>query len=485
MMSNHPSRMIVGPFNRVEGDLEVKLSIEEQKVREARVNSPLFRGFERLLLNRPASDVLVYAPRICGICSVSQSVASAYALADVYQMQMANQGRILSNLILATENLADHLTSFYLFFMPDFTRPIYADYPWYDQVKQHFQAGSSALAQVMQIRATWLNIMGIVAGKWPHSLAIRAGGTTRAVALHEVLQLRTIVAQVQQFVSQRLIGDDLQTFLSLSSQDELMAWATSADAQAHLPLFLQIAQSLNLSELGVSQASLMSYGSYLKSDQDRYFTSGTYQHGQLGEVDVNRITEDVSHARYRLTEPCTPWQSSLDPAADRYNAYSWCKAPRLNGQVIEVGALARQVIDGHPLLRDLYQHSASNVMTRVFARVFEIARVLALVDAWLDELVVGEPSCYPDTPKDGRGVGLVEAARGSLGHWLAVEKGKIKQFQVIAPTTWNFSPRDQQGIAGALEQALVGTPCLDGEIDPVSVQHIVRSFDPCMSCTVH
>ena len=80
-------------------------------------------------------------------------------------------------------------------------------------------------------------------------------------------------------------------------------------------------------------------------------------------------------------------------------------------------------------------------------------------------------------------VGLVEAARGSLGHWLQVERGRIPNYQIIAPTTWNFSPRDAQGRPGALEQALVGAPA-DGA-SSAAVQHVVRSFDPCMVCTVH
>ena len=76
---------------------------------------------------------------------------------------------------------------------------------------------------------------------------------------------------------------------------------------------------------------------------------------------------------------------------------------------------------------------------------------------------------------------MMEAARGSLGHWLRVRNGRILNYQIIAPTTWNFSPRDRHGEPGAL----VGAPVRDGETEPLAVQHIVRSFDPCMVCTVH
>jgi hydrogenase large subunit len=82
-------------------------------------------------------------------------------------------------------------------------------------------------------------------------------------------------------------------------------------------------------------------------------------------------------------------------------------------------------------------------------------------------------------------MGLIEAARGSLGHWIGVRNGRIHNYQIIAPTTWNFSPRDSNGVPGALEQALVGAPVHEGEQNPLAVQHIVRSFDPCMACTVH
>jgi hydrogenase large subunit len=88
-------------------------------------------------------------------------------------------------------------------------------------------------------------------------------------------------------------------------------------------------------------------------------------------------------------------------------------------------------------------------------------------------------------PPEGQGAGLVEAARGSLGHWLRIEGGRIAAYQIVAPTTWNFSPRDAAGTPGPVESALVGADVRPGEDAPLAVQHIVRSFDPCMVCTVH
>jgi hydrogenase large subunit len=68
---------------------------------------------------------------------------------------------------------------------------------------------------------------------------------------------------------------------------------------------------------------------------------------------------------------------------------------------------------------------------------------------------------------------------------LVVRGGRIAAYQIIAPTTWNFSPRDADGVPGPVEEAVAGAPVRMGETRPVAVQHIVRSFDPCMVCTVH
>ena len=104
------SRLLVGPFNRVEGDLEVVLDVNDGRVASAHVNATMYRGFEQILQGKAPHDALVYVPRICGICSVSQSVASARALADLGGLTMPPNGQHATNLMLATENLADHLT---------------------------------------------------------------------------------------------------------------------------------------------------------------------------------------------------------------------------------------------------------------------------------------------------------------------------------------------------------------------------------------
>ena len=205
------TRRIVGPFNRVEGDLEITLDIADGKVEAAYVNSPLYRGFEQILQGKLPADALVLVPRICGICSVAQSAASALALADAAGVEPPNNGRLAANLTLATENMADHLTHFYLFFMPDFARADYAGRHWHAETVERFRATvGSAPNQVLPARARFMQMMGLLAGKWPHTLAVQPGGSTRPLQSSEIFRLHRTLREFRQFLETVTFGAGLE-----------------------------------------------------------------------------------------------------------------------------------------------------------------------------------------------------------------------------------------------------------------------------------
>lgn len=480
------TRLVLGPFNRVEGDLEVHLEVADGRVTEARVNAPLYRGFEQILPGKDPRDALVITPRICGICSVSQSMAAAAALADAAQVAMPPNGELATNLVLACENLADHLTHFYVFFMPDFARSVYADRPWYEETERRFRALTGlAAASVLPARAHFMHLMGLLAGKWPHSLSLQPGGTSKGVQPGERIRLLAILAAFRRFLERETFGDALESVAALDGIPALDDWVARDPGRGDLRRFLGIANDLGLDRWGRATDRFMSYGAYPIAGAP-LFRRGCWGDDRPGPLDLSLIAEDVSHSWSLGGEPLHPADGVTIPDPDRPGAYSWCKAPRLGRAVVEVGALARQLIDGHPLIGDLVAASGGNVRSRVIARLLETARVLIAMEDWVKAIEPGEPFCVPTRiPESASGVGLVEAARGSLGHWLGIRHGRILNYQIIAPTTWNFSPRDGDAVPGALEQALVGTPVRPGETTPVAVQHVVRSFDPCMVCTVH
>jgi hydrogenase large subunit len=481
------SRRVIGPFNRVEGDLEVTLDIESGRVRAAYVNSPMYRGFEQILVGKHPLDALVYVPRICGICSVAQSATAAQALAQCMGLQVPENGRLVANLTLAAENLADHLSHFYLFFMPDFAREGYRDREWFADIQARFKSMTgSATADVLPVRAKFMNVMGYLAGKWPHTLSLQPGGSSHALGEAEKLRLKILFTEFRGFLEKILFGDSLETVARLDSEAALMTWMEPRAKHADFPRFLNVARDLELQHKGRAADQFMSYGAY-SDGATALFQAGLWTGGKVQVLDVSDIREDVTRSWMAGDTALAPNEGNTMPQPDKQDAYSWCKAPRLSGQVVETGALARQMVAGHPLVRDLVNRYGASVMSRVVARMLEFALVLPAMETWLQKIQSGAVYCLPAVDiEEARGIGLIEAARGSLGHWLDVRKGKIFNYQIIAPTTWNFSPRDAMGEPGALEQALVGLSADDnGDSAPLEVQHVVRSFDPCMVCTVH
>ena len=209
------TRLIVGPFNRVEGDLELTLDLSEGRVEAARVATTLYRGFEQILVGRPAADALTIAPRICGICSLSQSIAAAAALRVLTDVRPPRNGELAANIAHAAENIADHLTHFYLFFMPDFARDFYAGASWFPEVAARFKAVSGAAAlEVLPARARLLHVMGLIAGKWPHSMAIQPGGVTRSLDLGEKMRLIAVLGEFRAFAERVLFAAPLEKIAS-------------------------------------------------------------------------------------------------------------------------------------------------------------------------------------------------------------------------------------------------------------------------------
>jgi hydrogenase large subunit len=482
------TRLLVGPFNRVEGDLEIRLEVADGRVTHAWVTAPMYRGFEQILQGKHPFDAMVYVPRICGICSVTQSVAAARALGAACGVETPPNGVWLTNLMLACENAADHLTHFYLFFMPDFTREVYAGRSWHAQAMRRFSTQVGAHSrEAVAARQRWMHIMGTLGGKWPHTQSIVPGGSTRNLSGSERFRLGSRVAEMRSFLERVLYAAPLEEVVALDSEQALEQWLQRDSQHGDLQLFLSIARDLQLHTLGRGPGLTMSYGSFADPMGDYAMAPGVWDGSTLQPVNTAQIAEDARHAW--LADAGTalhPSTGLTQPQMDKPGAYTWNKAPRLDGRVLETGALARQLAEGQPLVRALWSRTGGNVVTRALSRALELAQLVILTEHCLSAIVPDEPCSHEAVlPIDADAFGLCEAARGSLGHWLSIRGGRIANYQIIAPTSWNFSPRDRHGTPGALEAALVGAPVQPGEKTPVAVQHIVRSFDPCMVCTVH
>ena len=136
-----------------------------------------------------------------------------------------------------------------------------------------------------------------------------------------------------------------------------------------------------------------------------------------------------------------------------------------------------------------------STLGRTAARGLETRLVVHWMKGFYDDLIANvkkgntrtftrekwDPSTWPHTAE---GVGMTEAPRGALAHWIRIADGKIDNYQLVVPSTWNASPRDAKGQRSSYEASLIGTPVANVE-QPVEILRTVHSFDPCIACAVH
>jgi ferredoxin hydrogenase large subunit/hydrogenase large subunit len=126
-----------------------------------------------------------------------------------------------------------------------------------------------------------------------------------------------------------------------------------------------------------------------------------------------------------------------------------------------------------------------SVLGRHLCRAICAAVIADFLPEESERLEPGAPTMAEiKVPPSGEGFGAIEASRGALLHYIRIEDRKIASYECVVPTTWNASPRDDQGQPGAMESALIGTRLEDPQ-DQIESLRIVHSFDPCIACSVH
>jgi hydrogenase large subunit len=151
----------------------------------------------------------------------------------------------------------------------------------------------------------------------------------------------------------------------------------------------------------------------------------------------------------------------------------------------------------HKTLSDLQLpvEALFSTMGRTASRALECKILADAMPAWYDALMANihagdvrtfnETQWEPSTwPRHAEGVGFLEAPRGALAHWIAIDDGKISNYQAVVPSTWNAGPRDAAGTEGPYEAALKGTALHDPK-QPLEILRTIHSFDPCLACAVH
>jgi len=499
----------IDPVSRIEGHLKVEVTVDGGTVKEARCSGQLFRGFEIILLERDPRDAPLLVQRVCGVCPVVHAAASALSVDAAFGIadQIPDNGRVMRNLLLASEYLQSHILHFYHLAALDFVDvAAAADYEGPDSAlnslrdfiarqelapftpryegdyrlsKKDNQERASHYVRALEARRVAHEMLAVFGGKIPHQVGVVAGGCAEVPTADKIAAFLSKLGVLRHFIEEIYVPDVV------------------AIAKAYDDYF----------EVGPGPRRWLSYGAFdletAETDllkRKRFIPSGRVsQDLKLRPVDAGRIAEQVGHSWYDDATSGVPVAAAKTvPAPDKENGYSWLKAPRYDGQAYEVGPLARTLVAyaaGDAAVRSqvdgllgLFKASPAalfSVLGRHAARALEAKRLVKEMAEWVTSLRPGEPACeWRNPPQSGSGVGLTEGARGALGHWCEINDHKLSGYQLVVPTTWNASPQDDQGQPGPMEQALVGTKIKDMD-NPFEVVRVVRSFDPCLACSVH
>ena len=179
--------LFVSPLGRVEGDLDVRVTIEDGIVTSAWTEAAMFRGFEIILQGKDPQAGLIVTPRICGICGGSHLYKSAYALDTAWRTHLPPNATLVRNIAQACETLQSIPRYFYALFAIDLTNKNYARSLMYDEAVRRFApyVGSSYGPGVV-LSAKPVEVYAIFGGQWPHSSFMVPGGVMCAPTLSDV-----------------------------------------------------------------------------------------------------------------------------------------------------------------------------------------------------------------------------------------------------------------------------------------------------------
>jgi hydrogenase large subunit len=456
---------IIDPITRLEGHLKIEIKVDlvgrNQQVVDAKSTGTLFRGFEKILIGRDPQDAQHITQRICGVCPVPHGMASVLAQDKAYGVSIPSNARIMRNLVMGANFLQSHILHFYHLSLLD-----YVDGPdmppWQPSWKVDKRIVGSAATTLVDHYVTAINMTrkahelgALFGGRMPHPPAYIAGGFTAFPRQDRITQARNLINELILFIDSSYIRD---VEIVRSAYGD---YSTIGEGYGNLIAFGAFPQAQN-------ETSMLFQGGYIQNNSSA-----------VSPVDTSLIREQVRYSWYaNNTKNLQPARGKTTPKYPKKNAYSWLKAPRYDGNPYEASPLARMWINGD------YRNGIS-VMDRHIARALETQKIAKNMQSWLDQLQPGG-SVY--TPHNGivnaTVAGLTEAPRGALGHWVTMSAGKIKNYQIITPTCWNASPRDNVDLPGPIEKALVGTPVLNIE-EPIEVLRVIHSFDPCLACAVH
>ncbi|WP_340695784.1 nickel-dependent hydrogenase large subunit [Hydrogenobacter thermophilus] len=429
---------------RVEGTAELELIWKDGHIYDAKVRVASSRGIERVLEGRPFMDALAITPRVCGICGHAHLMACVKALEDaIGQVKLSQKAKLVRDITLMIEMVQNHIKWFYLFVMPDFIR-------LGEKLEEFEPFRGKKWKSAISIASEAVKIIAIFGGQWPHSSYAVPGGITSNFTNADLSKALSILDKVTDFFLEETVGMSMESF---QSSKKFGYWE---ELKGDVKLFAELCAKYGLDKIGLSYGRFLTGGEVFPCISPGHFTGEK----KLCSLNISKIKE-----------------TDISP-------YSGAKVVRYNGLPYETGPLSRQFLSGNPFIKRLYKIYRDSYMVRVLSRLLEIWE---LIDATREKLLylyalIKEPSYYTLHQKServtGEGIGIVEAARGTLIHNVRIEKGTVIKYDIITPSVWNLGPRCERYL-GVAERAMIGLK------NPIHAEMVLRSFDACSVCTTH
>ena len=396
--------------------------------------------------------------------------------------------------------------------------------PHYKLTPEQNLIGVAHYLKALDVQRDLAKMQAIFGGKNPHPQSIVVGGVTCVQDIQNPARIalfKTLLKEGTDFIKRAYLPDIYMAGTMYADE------ATDGEATFHNSKH-KGAMGKPVGGTGGGILSYMSYGDFRLDDTGFYhsellFPSGLVLDGDITkvhELDPSKITEDVTHSWYKGSgAPEHPYEGTtipeytgLEKKEDGYaylktdEKYSWIKSPLYDGKKVEVGPLARMVVGyvkGDARIKKYVDNFLKrsklpitvlfSTVGRTAARAIETELMADVMFEWVDELAknvaAGDLSTWTEfdfdkVSVDCKGVGLAEAPRGALGHWVKIKDGKVENYQAVVPSTWNAGPRGPNGEVGAYEAAVIGTKVANPE-EPLEIIRTVHSFDPCIACAVH
>ena len=447
-------RVAIDPVSRVEGHGKVTLLLDDDNhVQQVRLHIVEFRGFEKFIEGRPYWEVPVMVQRLCGICPVSHHLAASKAMDQVLGVMLTPTAEKIRRLMHYGQILQSHALHFFHLSSPDLLFGFGSDV-----AKRNVVGVIEAVPEIARkgvlLRKYGQEVIRMTAGKRVHGTGSVPGGVNKSLSADERATLQKDIYQMIAWSREavRIIADLFEKNLAF--------YNGFGRFTAHSMSLVRADGAMDLYHGGLRA---------VRSDGSPLFDHVDYS--RYWEV----ITEDVKSWSYMKF----PYFNALGNSDD-----GWYR----------VGPLARvNLCDFIPTPfaekeRQAFLAFDNGSATGAtlgyhWARMIEMLHAAeAIKDLLHDDDIVGS-ELMATGQRQERGVGVIEAPRGTLIHHYRVdENDQVTRANLIVSTTHNNQAMNE-AIRIVAKQHLDGQVLTEGLLNHIEVA--IRCFDPCLSCATH